>query len=126
MQHAAEPRPTRQAAGVCKLIKAAKQRHARHTDRQSGSPERQVSMCVALAAEHHAVGQRDVGPVEDDVADADVWLLACALICVATILGTVLGRQVLLVHQLDQDRIAGSEVLEADPEPVRGTNFVMA
>ena len=78
-------------------------------------------MRAALAGERHIAGQRDVGAVEGDVADADVWLFARVLARVATVLGTVLGHQVLLVHQLDQHRVAGPEVFEADPEPVRST-----
>ena len=66
--------------------------------------------CAALAAERHAVGQSDEVAVEDDVADANVGTPA---------LVDNLRHQVLRVHQLDDHRVAGGDVLELDPEPAR-------
>lgn len=67
-------------------------------------------ICAALAAERHAVGQSDEVAVEDDVADTNVGTPA---------LVNNFRHQVLRVHQLDDHRGAGGEMLEPNPEPVR-------
>ena len=74
-------------------------------------------MHFPLAAECQAAGQHKGVSLEDGVADADVGRTA-RFVRARPIL--ILGRQVLLVHQLDEHRIAGLELLEFDVQPVRG------
>lgn len=73
-------------------------------------------MRPALAAERHAGGEHNLAAIEGDVADADIRRLVLVLRLVATLM---LGPQILLVHQLDQARVAGPEIFEAPSSTCR-------
>ena len=70
-----------------------------------------------LAAERQAVRQYDVGALEHDVADIDVIGLIDGKGLKALIREVIAG--VVRVHQLDEDRVGSSPVLQPNSQPVR-------
>ena len=67
------------------------------------------------AIERDTAGQHDLVAFEDDMADTDVRMRA--LVLKVMLIPFNLGHQVLLVHQLDQHRVAGPDMVQLDRHP---------